>query len=61
MTDRKEMHLRNLHYNDWKRTPEAKLLRPPESYGFLLQYPNNFKRVREQFQISWITHKMTEM
>ena len=61
MMSRNEMTQRNQFYHRWARTDTAKLLRAPSNYGFLLAYPDNFKLVREQFHLAWITHKMTEM
>lgn len=46
-------------YNSWKRTPEAARYRPPEQYIFLVTYQNNFKAVREAFNLAWITHRLT--
>lgn len=46
-------------YRRWANTPEALQLRAPDSYGWLVKHPNNFKRVREAFHVHWITHKLT--
>lgn len=61
MTPREEMTLRNNFYHSWCRTGEAACLHPPRDYGWLLKYPNNFKKVREAFHRAWITYKMTEL
>jgi len=56
-----ELQRRGLFYQRWSKTPEAKKLRPPENYAFLVNHPNNFKLVREKFHVAWITYKMTEL
>lgn len=56
----READKRQKFYDGWKRTSEAMPLRPPDSYNWLIAYPNNFKRVRGAFHVAWITHRMTQ-
>lgn len=46
-------------YLKWKQTPEAKALRPPGTWYFLQTYPKNFSKVRSEFELAWMTHKLT--
>ena len=54
---------RNQAYVQWRTRviAEGTLLRPiPDNYSFLEQYPNNFKAVRDEFHIEWLTQKLTK-
>ena len=46
-------------YLSWKETPEAKSLRPPSTWYFMQTFPNNFKTIRREFELAWMTHKLT--
>jgi hypothetical protein len=56
-----EHQRKQLFYMRWYRTsPEAQLLRAPENYTSFTKHTNHYKKVREAFNLAWITHKLTE-